>query len=149
MQVPRLSDPNSHQPTPADSAYLDPIARLQNSVPRAPASSSNEPSGTVGNVPKQDASKPGTPDGTRAERMEGLLAEILAGTVETAVFAAESPLEQQDKLDLAKLIIDQDVGIEKTIWLLWGVRRGGRNHNLYTEARAMLDRLWKGDENEK
>ncbi|MEG4512676.1 hypothetical protein QUA54_05045 [Microcoleus sp. MOSTC5] len=46
LQVPRLSDPNSHQPTPADSAYLDPIARLQNSVPRAPASSSDEPSGT-------------------------------------------------------------------------------------------------------
>ena len=149
LQVPKLTDPSNHQPTKADSTYLDPIARLQNSVPSTPASNSDEPSGTVGNVPKQDAEKPGTPDGTRAERISGLLAEMLAGTVETAVFAAESLLEQQDKLDLAKLIIDQDLGLEKTIWLLWGVRRGGRNHNLYTEARAMLDRLMRGDENEK
>ena len=149
LQVPKLTDPDSHQPTKADSAYLDPIARLQNSVPSTPTSNSHKPPGTLGNVPEQDAENTGTPYGTRAERMEGLLAEILAGTVETAVFAAESPLEQQDKLDLAKLIIDQDVGIEKTIWLLWGVRRGGRNHNLYTEARAMLDRLWRGDGNEK
>jgi predicted transcriptional regulator len=48
-------------------------------------------------------------------------------------------------LELAKLIIELDLGIEKTIWLLWGVRRGGRNHNLYTEAWAMLDQLRRGD----
>lgn len=44
--------------------------------------------------PQEEPEKPGTPFGTRAERLEGMLAEILAGTVETAVFAAESPLEQ-------------------------------------------------------
>jgi len=144
-----LTDPSNHQPTKASDTYLDPIARLQNSVPNTPASNSDKPPGTLGNVPEQDAENTGTPYGTRAERLEGMLAEILAGTVETAVFAAESPLEHQDKLDLAKLIIDRDLGIEKTIWLLWGVRRGGRNHNLYTEARAMLERLWRGDGNEK
>ena len=63
------------------------------------------------------------------------------------MFAADSPLEQEDKMKLAKLVIAQELGQEKTIWLLWGVRRGGRNHNLYTEAREMLDRLIKGDEN--
>ena len=149
LQVPKLTDPSNHQPTKASDTYLDPIARLQNSVPNTPASNSDKPPGTLGNVPEQDAENTGTPYGTRAERLEGMLAEILAGTVETAVFAAESPLEHQDKLDLAKLIIDRDLGIEKTIWLLWGVRRGGRNHNLYTEARAMLERLWRGDGNEK
>jgi hypothetical protein len=75
-----------------------------------------------------------------------MLAELMAGTVETAVFAAEAPLEQDEKMELAKLVIAQDLGLEKTIWLLWGVRRGGRNHHLYTEARAMLDRLIKGEE---
>jgi hypothetical protein len=149
LQVPKLTDPSNHQPTKASDTYLDPIARLQNSVPNTPASNSDKPPGTLGNVPEQDAENTGTPYGTRAERLEGMLAEILAGTVETAVFAPESPLEQQDKLDLAKLIIDLDLAIEKTIWLLWRVRRGGRNHNLYTEARAMLDRLWRGDGNEK
>jgi retron-type reverse transcriptase len=49
--------------------------------------------------------------------------------------------ESSDRVQLAKLVIAQNLGKERTIWLLWGVRPGGRNHNLYTEARAMLDRL--------
>ena len=76
-----------------------------------------------------------------------LFQQLLAGTVEKAVFATDFPLEQEDKMKLAQLVIEQDLGQEKTIWLLWGVRRGGRNHNLYTEARKMLDRLIKGETN--
>ena len=75
-----------------------------------------------------------------------MLAELMAGTVETAVFAADSPLEQDEKMELAKLVIAQDLGFEKTILLLWGVRRGGRNHHLYTEARVMLERLINGED---
>jgi signal recognition particle GTPase len=149
LQVPKLSDPNNHQPTKQDSAYLDPITRQQNSVPSASDSSSSESAGTPQAVPETDSPKPVTPDGTRvtrAERLKAMLAELMAGTVETAVFAAESPLEQDEKMELAKLVIAQDLGLEKTILLLWGVRRGGRNHHLYTEARAMLDRLIKGEE---
>jgi hypothetical protein len=149
LQVPKLSDPNNHQPTKQDSAYLDPITRQQNSVPSASDSSSSESAGTPQAVPETDSPKSVTPDGTRVtrpERLKAMLAELMAGTVETAVFAAESPLEQDEKMELAKLVIAQDLGLEKTIWLLWGVRRGGRNHHLYTEARAMLDRLIKGEE---
>jgi hypothetical protein len=148
LQVPKLSDPNNHQPTKQDSAYLDPITRQQNSVPSASDSSSSESAGTPQAVPETDLSKPVTPDGTRvtrAERLKAMLAELMAGTVETAVFAADSPLEQDEKMELAKLVIAQDLGLEKTILLLWGVRRGGRNHHLYTEARAMLDRLINGE----
>jgi len=148
LQVPKLSDPNNHQPTKQDSAYLDPITRQQNSVPSASDSSSSESAGTPQAVPETDLPKPVTPDGTRvtrAERLKAMLAELMAGTVETAVFAADSPLEQDEKMELAKLVIAQDLGLEKTILLLWGVRRGGRNHHLYTEARAMLDRLINGE----
>jgi hypothetical protein len=148
LQVPKLSDQNNHQPTKQDSAYLDPITRQQNSVPSASDSSSSESAGTPQAVPETDSPKPVTPDGTRvtrAERLKAMLAEVMAGTVETAVFAADSPLEQDEKMELAKLVIAQDLGLEKTILLLWGVRRGGRNHHLYTEARAMLDRLINGE----
>jgi len=102
--------------------------------------------GTLKTPSEQDAPNAGTSYGTRAERISGILAEILAGTLETAVFSLDSVLEQDEKLELAKLIIAEDLGLEKTIWLLWGVRRGGRNHTLYTEARAMLERLINGEE---
>jgi hypothetical protein len=149
LQVPKLSEPNNHQPTKQDSAYLDPITRQQSSVPSASDSSSSESAGTPQAVPETDSPKPVTPDGkrvTRAERLKAMLAELMAGTVETAVFAADSPLEQDEKIELAKLVIAQDLGLEKTILLLWGVRRGGRNHHLYTEARAMLERLINGED---
>jgi hypothetical protein len=120
-------------------------------VSSVPASRTEEASGTPQNALEVDSEKPGTPYITRvtkAERLSGVLAEILAGTAETAVFAAESPLEQEEKLELAKLVIKQYLSLEKTIWLLWGVRRGGRNYALYTEARTMLERLIKGESDE-
>jgi len=101
--------------------------------------------GTLKIPSKQETPKAGTPYGTREEHISGMLADILAGTLETAVFSLDSQLEQDEKLELAKLIIAEELGLEKTIWLLWGIRRGGRNHTLYTEARAMLERLIKGD----
>ncbi|MEG4292938.1 hypothetical protein Q5692_30180 [Microcoleus sp. C2C3] len=145
LQVPTLSDPNNHQPTPADSAYLNPIPRQQNSFPSNSISSSEESAGTVGKLPERDAENGGTLAGTRAERLEALLADVLASASQP-VFSADFPLlEHSDRVQLAKLVIAQNLGKEKTIWLLWGVRPGGRNHNLYTEARAMLDRLINGE----
>src|SRR4028118_920535 len=52
LQVPKLSDPNNHQPTPADSAYLNPIPRQPNSFPSNSISSSEESAGTVGKLPE-------------------------------------------------------------------------------------------------
>lgn len=98
--------------------------------------------GTLAKAPEPKTSKPGTPDGTRAERFSGLLAEILAETA-PPVFSVDFPLEHEDRVKLAKLVIAQDLGTEKTIWLLWGARRGGRNHHLYVEAKSYLDRLIK------
>lgn len=91
-------------------------------------------------TPQRKSENPGTPDGIRAEQFSGLLAEILAETA-PAVFSADFPLEHEDRVKVAKLVIAQNLGAEKTILLLWGVRRGGRNHHLYVEAKAMLDRL--------
>ena len=144
LQVPKLSEPNNHQPTKADSSYLDPIARLQKSVPSFSNPDTTEQTGTPPDVPENESPEPGTLDGTRdtrAERLSAMLAEILAGTLQTPVFAPDSPLEHEEKLELAKLVIEQKLGLKKTIWILWGVSRGGRNHQVYKEARAMLERL--------
>ncbi len=143
LQVPKLSEPNNHQPTKADSSYLDPIARLQKSVPSFSNPDTTEQTGTPPDVPENESPEPGTLDGTRdtrAERLGAMLAEILAGTLQTPVFAPDSPLEHEEKLELAKLVIEQQLGLKKTIWILWGVSRGGRNHQVYKEARAMLER---------
>ncbi len=128
-------------PCASESAAIDSDT---NSVPNAPISFPSLCLGTPRNVPGQDSEKAGTPYGTRAERINGVLAEILVGTSSIAVFAAESPLEQEEKMELAYLVIGQDLGIEKSIWLLWGIRRGGRNHHLYTEAKIMLQQLIDG-----
>ena len=144
LQVPKLSNPGNHQPTKQDSTYLDPIARLQNSVPTAPNPDTPEQAGTPPDVPETEPPKTGTLDGTTntaVKRLRAMLAEILAGTLQTPVFAPDLPLEHEEKIELAKLVIAQDLGLKKTIWILWGVSRGGRNHQRYADARAMLERL--------
>jgi hypothetical protein len=115
-------------------------------VPTRNTSNTSELSGTPKNTQEPEPEQPGSLMEQR-EYLSEMLEHLLAGTAEKAVFAADSPLEQSEKMELAKLVIAQELGQEKTICLLWGVRRGGRNHNLYTEARAMLDRLTKGENN--
>lgn len=115
-------------------------------VPDRNTPNTSENSGTPKTPLEPETEQPGSPMEHR-EHLSELLEQLLTGTLEKAVFAADSPLEQPDKMKLARLIIEQELGQERTIWLLWGVRRGGRNHALYTEARAMLDRLIKGEGN--
>jgi hypothetical protein len=114
-------------------------------VPIGNTPNTSESSGTPQNTPELEPEQPGSLAEHRTHLSE-VLEQLLAGTVEKAVFAPDSSLEHWEKMELAKLIIQQELGQERTIWLLWGVRRGGRNHHLYTEARAMLDRLIKGEE---
>jgi len=119
----------------------------KNSIPGVPISISEKPSGTVGNVPPRDTETLGTPYGKGYTDLETLLLEVLS-EVSPPIFSANFPLpEHADRVRLAKLVIAQNLGKEKTILLLWGARPGGRNHILYTEARAMLERLIKGGEN--
>ncbi|PSB40005.1 hypothetical protein C7B69_00500 [filamentous cyanobacterium Phorm 46] len=105
----------------------------------------SENSGTPKNTLEPEPEQPGS-HAEHREHLSEMLEQLLSGTVEKAVFAADSTLEHWEKMELAKLIIKQELGQERTIWLLWGVRRGGRNHALYTEARAMLERLIKGED---
>jgi hypothetical protein len=114
-------------------------------VPIGNTPNNSQPSGTPQKTPDLESEQPGSLV-EHKEHLSELLEQLLAGTVEKALFSTDFSLEQEDKMKLARLIIQQELGQERTIWLLWGVRRGGRNHHLYTEARAMLDRLIKGEE---
>jgi len=113
---------------------------------KQPISISEKPSGTVGNVPAQDTINAGNPDETPTVDLEALLTNVLT-EVSPPVFSSDfAPLEHSERVQLARLVIAQNLGKEKTILLLWGARPGGRNHAMYTEARAMLERLIKGEE---
>ena len=125
-------------PTPKNATVDDVL------IGNTPNTSEN--SGTPKNTHEPEPEQPGSLMEQR-KHLSKMLEHLLAGTAEKAVFAPDSPLEQEEKMKLAKLVIEQELGQEKTIWLLWGIRRGGRNHHLYTEAREMLERLMGGNEN--
>lgn len=80
------------------------------------------------------------------QSLNGFLAEVIAENL-PPIFADDFPLKKHDRrVQLAKLVIAKNLGKQKTIFLLWGVTDGGRNHQRYVDARDMLDRLIKGEE---
>jgi hypothetical protein len=80
------------------------------------------------------------------ESLNGFLAEVLAENL-PPIFAADFPLKPHERrVQLAKLVIAKNLGKQKTVFLLWGVTDGGRNHQRYVDARAMLDRLIKRED---
>lgn len=82
------------------------------------------------------------------QSLNGFLAEVINESL-PPVFADDFPLKKHDRrVELAKLVITRNLGKQKTIWLLWGVRDGGRNNQRYIDAREMLDRLTKGEKND-
>lgn len=167
LQVPKLSEPNNHQPTKQDSAYLDPITRLDKNtsvddVSDTQINTSEKPSGTDYTLPQQDNGNLANPYGKGAngsngsegldtsealnQSLNGFLAEVIAENL-PPVFADDFPLKKHERrVQLAKLVIAKNLGKQKTIFLLWGVTDGGRNHQRYVDARAMLERLMGGDE---
>ena len=78
------------------------------------------------------------------QSLNGFLAEVLAESL-APVFADDFPLKKHERrVQLAKLVIAQNLGKQKTIWLLWGVKDGGRNNQRYVDARNMLEKLMGG-----
>jgi hypothetical protein len=125
--------------------------------------SSADPSGTGWTVPAQDVGRSSNLYGKGAEvsegsegldsaeasegSLEGFLADVLA-EASAPIFSDDFPLKNhQQRVQLAKLVIAEKLGKEKTIFLLWGATSGGRNHQRYADARAMLERLTDGEEN--
>jgi hypothetical protein len=129
----------------------------------AQISTSDNSSGKDDTLPEQDSGNLSNPYGKGAEGSEGsegsdtsealeqslngFLAEVLAENL-PPVFADDFPLKNHERrVQLAKLIIAKNLGKMKTIWLLWGVKDGGRNNQRYIDARTMLERMMGGDKN--
>lgn len=108
-----------------------------------PDTQTHPPSGTI----EQDQQTAGNPYGKGVDDVGSFLVQVLSETL-SPVFSEEFPLKEHDqRVRLAKLVIAQNLGKEKTIFLLWGARPGGRNHHLYTDAREMLEKLINGENN--
>jgi hypothetical protein len=99
-------------------------------------------SGNSRNLPSSKPENPGNPYGTRADGLEAYVNDALKEPGKCPIFS-NSKLSDEQKKEIAKIIINRNLGVENTILILWGLRSGGRNHHLYVEAREMLDRLIK------
>jgi hypothetical protein len=145
------------------------MPRIEVNKPSSDEVSSNQvnssagSSGTGWTVPDLDWGIPANPCGKGAKAsegsevsdcaeasegsLEGFLADVLA-EASAPIFSDNFPLkDHQQRVQLAKLVIARNLGKEKTIFLLWGVTSGGRSHQRYADARAMLERLINGEEN--
>ena len=129
--------------TTLSDRFLVPIAKIE------PKSADSEPSdkvsadstGNLRNLPDPKPENPGNPYGIGAEAVEACVSDALKEPGKCPIFSNE--LSDEQKKEAAKIIILQNLGVENTILILWGLRSGGRNHRLYVEAREMLDRLIK------
>jgi hypothetical protein len=123
--------------------FLVAIDRISGNTATATPEASLSVPGSNGKLPITGAEQPGNLYGMRSEADSAILMEILTEPGRLAVFSPALDLQHEEKLKLAKIIIAKNLGTEITILCLWGVRSGGRNHHLYVEAKAMLERLIK------
>ncbi|MEG4521005.1 ATP-binding protein [Microcoleus sp. AT9b-C5] len=141
-------------PEPKNATVAD-VSDAQIDTPDTPSRTDTTlPEQESGNLPnpygKGTAGTQDTETSSDSEALEqslnGFLAEVLAESL-PPIFADDFPLKKHDRrVQLAKLVIAKNLGKQKTIFLLWGVTDGGRNHQRYVDARDMLDRLIKGEE---
>jgi hypothetical protein len=139
----------------AQNAPVNDVSDAQNNTPGNPSEKDcTLPEQDAGNLPNpygkgtagtQDAETTSDSEAL-GQSLNGFLAEVLAENL-PPIFADDFPLKKHERrVQLAKLVIAKNLGKQKTIFLLWGVTDGGRNHQRYVDARAMLERLMGGDE---
>ena len=107
-----------------------PVAEVSDSVPRT----SNE-------APRQDSRKPGSPGRMPGLDLEAILAQILISGGNLTVYGWDWGMSDAERFELARFVVERELGVEKRILYLWGIKSGGTNHYKYAEARQYLDRL--------
>lgn len=130
--------------TPLSDRFLVPIAKIEPKSTDSEGSDkiSTDSTGNSRNLPQSEPENLGNPYGTRADGLEAYVNDALKEPGKCPIFS-NSKLSDEQKKEIAKIIINRNLGVENTILILWGLRSGGRNHHLYVEAREMLDRLIK------
>jgi hypothetical protein len=84
------------------------------------------------------------PDGISVEALSARLASALAeasGEASTTLPPLFESLERDGKLLMLRLLLTKKLGKEKMIFLAWGVKSGGRNHDKYKLASELLDAM--------
>lgn len=97
--------------------------------------------GSEWKLPQRKAESPESLYGIEAEGYSVIVVQILAEPGKLVLFSDAVALPDEEKVKIAKIVINQNLGTENTILCFWGVKSGGRNHQLYAEAKKMLDRL--------
>lgn len=126
--------------------YLVSIDRISGKLPLAVSTTSEPQTGSARSLPQQQPENPGSSYGMRAEGYSATVAQILSEPGKLPLFSPAVGLPHEEKVKIAKIIVSQNLGDKNTILCLWGVASGGRNHHLYVEAKAMLERLIKGED---
>ena len=126
---------------PLSERFLVPIERTNGRVSTNPPQTSDSvPRSSVeGSLPEPETSR--STDRISGLDLEAILAQILNSGGNLTVYAWDWGLSNAERFELARLVIKRELGTEKRILYLWGVKSGGTNHYKYVEARKYLDRL--------
>lgn len=128
-------------PGDAGNRFLVKLERHSNKLPLPSPEASEDLPGSFIKGTVREPKMPGSPLGMPGIDLEATLGHILGSDGKYTVFAWDWGANHAERFELARLVIAQNLGIEKTILHLWGVKSGGRTHQKYIEARGYLDRL--------
>lgn len=78
--------------------------------------------------------------GTTVERLLGRLENALQNPGNTPLFEG---VPREEKMQILQLMLKHQITEEKIILLGWGLKRGGRLHHKYQDARSMLNLMKK------
>lgn len=126
---------------PAVVPDLSQWQRQKLELPHQPSETSEDLPGSFIKGTVREPAKPGSPLGMPGIDLEATLGKILSSDGKYTVFSWDWGANDAERFELARLVIAENLGVEKTILHLWGVKSGGRTHQKYVEARQYLDRL--------
>jgi hypothetical protein len=102
---------------------------------------SGEPSLPERKLPPTNPEGTRKPDGISVETLSARIAEALSeasGEASTPLF---DDLDLDGRLLMLRLLLCQNLGKEKTIWLGWKQKSGGRNHDRYKYISELFDTM--------
>lgn len=126
--------------SPSDRTLVK-IEQHSDRLPQQPIETSDSVYRSSIEAPRRELRNPGSPARMPSLDLEAILAQILTGGGNITVYGWDWGMSDAERFELARLVVDRELGVEKRILYLWGIKSGGTNHYKYVEARQYLDRL--------
>ncbi|HEY9610921.1 hypothetical protein [Allocoleopsis sp.] len=92
-------------------------------------------------LPGEETEESRKPDGISLEALSARLASALREASPEASTPLLDDLDKDGRLLMMRLLLSQKLGKEKTIWLAWGQKSGGRNHDKYRYFSEILEMM--------